>query len=304
MHVGERRRRDPCRERRCVQAVLGLKDEARVQDLGRARMRVLESGHPREVRGMPERGVRRDRLLATAPPDIRREDRRQLRRQPDRLAVLGLVGVVALARVLHRRRGDDRPKDVHWGAALGYLLEDLPQERRECPVFGQLRFEVAKLVFVRKIAIEQEISDLFVLGLADELFDPVAAVLEEVVADRGDRRGRRDHALETPWSYLLPLDGHAASVAQPCVWPGCAKGHKPWDLRPQTARGTVPAGRSGRLYRPGRTKHSRRARVHFLTRAQAVSPSSHPPAEGGGRKAGALSLWFRALLLRAGSVIR
>ena len=50
-------------------------------------------------------------------------------------------------------------------------------------MLGQLRFEVAKLLFVRKIAIEQQIGDLFVLGLADELFNPVAAVLKEVVAD-------------------------------------------------------------------------------------------------------------------------
>src|SRR5205807_1729819 len=39
-----------------------------------------------------------------------------------------------------------------------------------------------------------------------------------------------------------------------------------------------------------------------VTRAQVVSPSSHPPAEGGGRKAGAISLWFRGLVLRHGKV--
>ena len=50
-------------------------------------------------------------------------------------------------------------------------------------MLGELSLEVAELVLVRKIAIEQEIGDLFVLGLADELLDPVPPVLEEVIAD-------------------------------------------------------------------------------------------------------------------------
>jgi hypothetical protein len=46
------------------------------QDLGGARMRLVERGHPREVRGVPERGVGSDRLLAAPPPDVCGEDRR------------------------------------------------------------------------------------------------------------------------------------------------------------------------------------------------------------------------------------
>ena len=106
--------------------MLGLKDEARVEDLGRARMRFIEPCHPREVRGVPEGRVGRDRLFAAPPADVRREDRRQLRRESDRLAVFGLVRVVALARILDRRRGDDRPEDVHRRSALGHLPEDFP----------------------------------------------------------------------------------------------------------------------------------------------------------------------------------
>ena len=89
--------------------MLGLEDEARVQDLGRARMRLVQPGHTREVRGVPERGVRRDRLLAAATADVRREDRWQLRRETDGFPVLGLVRVIAFTRILHRRRGDDGP---------------------------------------------------------------------------------------------------------------------------------------------------------------------------------------------------
>ena len=83
-------------------------------------------------------------------------------------------------------------------------------------MLGQLGFEVTELLFVRKIAIEQEIRDLFVLGLAGQLLDAVAAVLKEVIADRADRRRGRDHALESAGSHLFPLDGHGPSVAQPC----------------------------------------------------------------------------------------
>src|ERR1700694_4334979 len=113
-------------------------------------------------------------------------------------------------------------------------------------------------------------------------------------------RPRPRDLAEPPFPARRPRSECCTSVSATLLAP---EGHKPWDLRPQTARGTVPAGRSGRLYRPGRTKHSPGARVHFLTRVQAVSPSSHPPAEGGGRKAGALSLWFRALLLKRGTVL-
>jgi len=39
------------------------------------------------------------------------------------------------------------------------------------------------LFLVWEIAIQQEIRDLFVLGLSSELLDPVAAVLELAVLD-------------------------------------------------------------------------------------------------------------------------
>src|SRR6185503_3217028 len=117
------------------------------------------------------------------------------------------------------RGRNDRAEDVHGRAALGHLLEGLPKEGRERAVLDELGLEVAKLVFVRKIAIEQEIGNLFVLGLADELFDPVAAVLKEVVADRGDGGGGGDHPFKTLGSLLFALDGHGSSVAQPCRWP-------------------------------------------------------------------------------------
>jgi hypothetical protein len=94
------------------------------------------------------------------------------------------VRVVALAGVLDGGGRDDSSHDIHRRSALGHLLEDPAEEGRERAVLDELGLEVAELIYVRKFAIEQEIGDLFVLGLADELLDPVAAVLEEVVADR------------------------------------------------------------------------------------------------------------------------
>ncbi len=83
--------------------MLGLQDEACVQDLGGARMAFVDAGHAHEVRGVIEGWLGRDRLLAAPAPHVRGQDRRQLRGETDRLAVLGLLRVVALGRVFDRR---------------------------------------------------------------------------------------------------------------------------------------------------------------------------------------------------------
>ena len=217
VHVRERRRGDPRRERRRVEAVLGLEDEACVEDLRGARMR--EPGHLREARGMSKRRVRRNRLLPPTAPDIRRQDRRELRREADRFAVLGLARVVALRGVLRRRRRDDRPQHVHGRAALGHLLEDLPEERRDGPVLRELRLEVPELLFARQIAVQEEVGDLLVFGLACQLVDRVTAVLELAVLDRTDGRGGRDDSLKAPRRRLGALHRHVPSVAYRCLAP-------------------------------------------------------------------------------------
>jgi len=113
VQVRVRRRGHPRDERRRVQAMLGLEDEARVQDRRRARVLLIAPGHLGEVRGVPERGVRRDRLLALPPADVVREDRRHLRDQANGLLVLGLGRVVAFERILEARRAHDRAEHVH-----------------------------------------------------------------------------------------------------------------------------------------------------------------------------------------------
>ena len=106
-------------------------------------MRLVETRHAREVRGVSQRLLGRHRLLAAPAADVGREDRRQLRGEADRFSVLGLMRVVALAGILDRRSRDDRPQDVHGGTAFGHLAQDLPQEGRERAVLRELGFEVA-----------------------------------------------------------------------------------------------------------------------------------------------------------------
>ena len=97
VHVGVRPGGDPRRKGGRVEAVLGLQDEAGVQDLGGARM--VEAGHLREVGGVAERRIRGDWLFAPPPADVRGEHRRQLRGEAQRLRVLRFPGVVALSGV-------------------------------------------------------------------------------------------------------------------------------------------------------------------------------------------------------------
>ena len=126
------------------------------------------------------------------------------------------MGVVPFGRVLGRRRADDGAEHVHGRAVLAHLLEDLAQERRERPVLGELRLEVAQLRLARKVAVQEEVRDLLVLGLGGELLDGVSAVNEAVVFDLADGRGGGDDALEAAGgaSSGLLLGGHESSVAQ------------------------------------------------------------------------------------------
>ena len=197
VEVRVRRRGHPRDERRRVQPVLGLEDEARVQHRRRARVLLLGPGHLGEVLGVPERRVRRDRLLALPPADVAREDRRHLRHEAQRLRVLGLGRVVALRRVLEARRAHDRAEHIHRRGVLARLLQDVPQERRERPLLRELGLEVAQLPAVGEVAVQEEVGDLLVLGLGlQDVVDRVAAVGELGVLDEADIGLDRDDALE------------------------------------------------------------------------------------------------------------
>src|SRR5207253_9122780 len=135
--------------------------------------------------------------------------------------------------------------------------EQTAEEGRERSMFRELGLEVAQLFLVRKLAVEKQVRDLFVLRLPDQLFDPVAPVLEKVVGNRADRRGRRDNALKTLGGGLWPFDCHRNRVSHTPRQPGSGASPMVREGRTCERNGAGVKSRpdgSGGLYRPGRTK--------------------------------------------------
>jgi hypothetical protein len=73
-------------------------------------------------------------------------------------------------------------------------------------LLGELGLEVAELLLVRELAVQEEVRDLLVLGFAaEDVVDRVAAVGELLVLDQADVGFDRDDALEAgdPGGCLL-----------------------------------------------------------------------------------------------------
>ena len=96
--VRERRRRHARGERRGVQLVVGVKDQRDVEGPGGEAARPLAGQHVQKIRRVAQHRIGLNRTAAGVQPSERRDDRADLRGQPDRLALVGL------RRVVQRRR--------------------------------------------------------------------------------------------------------------------------------------------------------------------------------------------------------
>ena len=111
--VGERGRRDARGERRRVQLVIGVQDQRDVERARRQAARPLAGQHVEEIRRVAEHRIRLDRPAAALHPAHRRDERADLRGQPDGLAVVGLRRVVGGVGIVVAERGRQRPQRVH-----------------------------------------------------------------------------------------------------------------------------------------------------------------------------------------------
>jgi len=92
-------------------------------------------------------------------------------------------------------------------------------------MLAELGLEVAQLELVRELAVQEEVRDLLVLGLAfEDVVDRVAAVGEERVLDQADIGFDRDDALEAgdpggwgrcPLLHATSIGGRAVSRRTP-----------------------------------------------------------------------------------------
>src|SRR5262245_31824384 len=150
--------------------------------------RPLAGEHVEKVGGVAENRVRMQRRPALLHPPHRGDQRAKLRRQPHRLAVVGVRRVVRGVRVVVAKRRRQRAEDVH--AVAGRQRTQQPQHGfRQRPARAQLRLQIAELGARRQTPVPQQVADFLERGVAGEVVDVVPAVREHAsiaieVADR------------------------------------------------------------------------------------------------------------------------
>src|SRR5262249_46468502 len=130
-HVRQRGGGDARRERRGIELVVGVQDERDVERLHGEVGRLLARHHVEKVRREVELRIRRDRRLAAANALPRGDQRRHLRGEPDRLANLGLAGIVAAVGIEGGERGDAGAQHFHRRRLLGQCAQQREQLGRQ-----------------------------------------------------------------------------------------------------------------------------------------------------------------------------
>ena len=184
------------RRGRGVLLVIRVKDEDPVHRLGQHRIdfvilaRVGEQ-HVKEVLGELELVSRIDERLADGVLVGPGGDRRHLGDQAVRgdhpVARIGDIGRIVIER---RQRADDADHHRHRMRVPPEPLVKLVHLRMEHGVVGDVVLELALLVRVGKVPVEQEVTDLHEVGVRGEIHDRVAAIEQDpgIAVDEGDRR--------------------------------------------------------------------------------------------------------------------
>ena len=213
VEIGERRSRDASGKGRRVQLVVGVQDQRDVEGARRQRARPRPGQHVEKVRRVPERRIRLDGTAARLQPPVGRDQARQLRRQPHRLAVVGLRRVVGRVRVEVAEDRGQRPQRVH-AVARGQLLHEAQDRLAERPRRGELRLQIAELGAIRQAPVPQQVADLLERRALRQIVDVVAEIRQHatiaVEITDGGRRG--DDVFET--GLGLRVGGHGLILSR------------------------------------------------------------------------------------------
>ncbi len=189
-------RRDPCREGRGVELVVGVEDEAGVELAHPFAGGLLTAQHVEEVPGDALPGDRLERPLPAPHAVVGGDDGAEPRGQADRLPAVRLVVVHVRVGVVKREPGHDRVEKVHRVDVGREPVEpaEAPGRERHLPV--EALVEVGELLPGRQVPEPEQVDDLLERRAPGEVLDRVAPVDERRALDRADRGSARDHALE------------------------------------------------------------------------------------------------------------
>jgi hypothetical protein len=211
VNVGKSRGGHARGERRRVQLVIGVQRQRDVERTHRGRVGALARQHVEEVRGMTERRIRLDRRAARVHPAERRDQARELRRQADRLARVGLRRIGIRVRIAVRERRGHRAEDVHPVRRRQALQQ--PQHRfRQRPRRRQRRVQIAQLRAVRQPPVPQQETHFLERRVLCEIVNIVPAIRQHsvVTIQITDGGGGGDDVFET--CFCCDWGAHIAPI--------------------------------------------------------------------------------------------
>ncbi len=155
--------------------MLGVQEEVEVHGLDGLGRRLFAFEHVEEVGGVTEVVTRGYGVVAVADAVMRGDDAGELRDEALRLADVGVAGVVLDVGVEGSDCGGGGAQDVHGVSVLDEpdYIEDL---RGESAVLDEPRVEVGELLFGGKVAVEEEVADLFEIGVLSQVMNVVTAI--------------------------------------------------------------------------------------------------------------------------------
>ncbi len=209
MHVGQRRRRDARGERRGVQLVIGVQHQRHVEGARRERRRPLPGQHVEEVRRVSQRRVGIDVPAAGGHAAPRRDERAELPRQADGLAVVGLRRSSVGVRIVvpeHRRERPQRVHAVHARQRLHGAQDRLGQRARG----RQLRLQIAEFGPGRQPAVPQQVADFLERRAAfgvRQVVDVVAVIREHaaVAVEKADGGLAGDDVFQAGFGFRVDM---------------------------------------------------------------------------------------------------
>ena len=224
--IGEGAGGDAGAEGAGVEAVLGVQDQAGIEDAGRQGIGLPLGEHVEEVRGVGEVVAGLDRVVAVADQLEGRHHRGDLGDQAHhRLGdVLGIVE--GAAGIEQAQRGGARLQRIHRMAAGREALHHVADAEAHPPVPLHIPLELPQLEDVGQLTPDQQVGRLQEAALGGQLIHRVAPVAEHpfLAVDVADRRLGGRHPLKTgPIGNRSPirsaqrggLGSHTVSVNPP-----------------------------------------------------------------------------------------
>lgn len=179
--------------------MLGVQEEARVHDPAFVIFRFPAPHHVEEVRAMGAVRQGRDVVLVLPVPLVRRHDARGLNHLVERVTAVARGGMLDAVLDVARHVGHDGLEKLHGVGAHGESADHLTDLRGNVPACPHPRAPRRKLRLGREPLVQEEVDDLFVVGVGRKVLDGVPTIIELALlaVDAGNGRLIRNDSFET-----------------------------------------------------------------------------------------------------------